>query len=1251
MPFSSRFRKMSMSHLPILRMAMVIATGALFAASPGWAQINALQTGCVNESNNDSNVCSANDLTFVQLGLGVQSDGCVDPTDRVTIYLKGALQNSTAQARYDVGVWFPRDDNGTIDPEGDGGMSGLCNLVGLMNPETPPPTNACLGDPGGALNLTGGSGPWVNADGTNPTGADYYDACGDIFSNSSSTVCDGDGDGNWDDSIIFVNTDIEFDCTDNDIDGATDGFLNMPICLTWGNQSRQVDNDGNGLCDSLSELQPGTKSKCRCELYQPTDIPAPDLTLDCSLPGGGTTVLPGDTIDVTFTYDNLCGCTPDGREERFECCTASYLQFPVDYNETYLGVTAINAGTGTAVDSAGVVTWTPGGDGIIAGSETDSLTITFEVLAAGEGQNTIVPAGTNWSNLADFSSPVPQATLTSQCGFAIFSTWATISPVQADVRNGRTVVSWESSAEVGTVGYDVYRGDASGEHWTRVNQRLLPAVGDGPGGRYQVVDHGAPTEGIVSYKVREVDAWGGQSESAVTTVALQDSDDPAPSEDFVARGRPPSRRLTDARDRSRVQSKSGTTPRVPSGVGRRSNPGSFVKVGVRETGLYRLSAAAIASALGEPDARIEAAIKNQKLTMKTGGESVAWLAERDGLGLLFFGEAPDNIFDTERIYVVARGQGLALERASGSVPQPTDGSDFFRDEVVREENLLLRPFNVTEVDKDFWFWSFVLSDDPTNGQTTLEFDLEEVADSDSSARLDVAFVGFGPEASLSGAVFVNDNYVGDLEGPGLSSGLGSFVFDHAFLHSGTNSLAVVGQKSGFFVDRLVLGYDHLLHTSVDEFSLATTEDDPVSIDGFSTSTVGVFDISDPLRPVLMPVAVAPAPDDQSFAVSFTPTSDDGKFFAVSREAIRSPSSITGRTRTKLRDFRQQADYVIVTTSDLIVSAERLAAHRSNRGLESMVIDVEDIFDEFSFGSRDPAAIQAFLAFAARRWVTPPRYVVLAGRGHYDYKDYLGFGGNLLPPLLAATARGLVPSDNKIADVNGDGYPELAIGRLPVLTPEGLAAVIDKIVAYENAEPGSWSQRVVLLADDPDEAGDFSASSNALALALAGERNAEKAYLSQPYSTDEVHDLIIGALDDGVGVMSWIGHAGLDSLAHERLLAISDLEMLQSTDHPSVFMGLTCLMNQFGIPYFAALGEEMLLKPDGGAIAVWAATGFSGNAQAERLGMNFMAELDSYQDSFLGDIINRAIGNKAKPAADPQVIDVYVLLGDPALSLN
>ncbi|MFC2144477.1 C25 family cysteine peptidase [Acidobacteriota bacterium] len=1225
-----------------------MATGVMcLATNPGWAQgigIPAWATTCVNESNNDTNVCTANDLTFVQLGLGIQSDGCVDPTDRVKIYLKGALQNSTANTRYDVGVWFPRDESGTIDPNGDGALSGLCNLVGLMNAESPP-TDLCV--PAGGLDLTGGSGPWVNADGVG-----YYDACGDMYNNSTSTACDSDGDGLWDDSIIWVDTDIEFDCTDTDLLGVSDGFVNMPICLTWGNNSRQVDNDGNGLCDDMTELQPGTKSKCRCELYEPTDIPAPNLTLDCTLPGGETVIQSGDTIDVTYTYDNLCTCTPGTEEERFRCCTASFLQFPVTYDATYLSVSVVDAGNGTFVSSAGVVTWTPGSDGIIAQDETDSMTITFLALAAGEGQNITIPAASYWSNDGtDFDPSVLQTTLSSQCGFEIYSTWAAISRVKADVRSGQTVVSWESSAEIGSVGYDVFRGDASGEQWTKVNQHLLPALADGPGGRYELVDHDAPTEGIVTYKVREVDTWGGRSESPATKVELQESSRPAPVDGFVAKGRAPSRRLIEARDRSRVHSKSNTDRRTPSVVGRRSQPDAFAKVGVRETGLYRLSAAAIASALGEPEAKIEAAIKKQKLALKTGGEPVAWLAERDNQGLLFFGQAPDNIFDVERIYVLARGQGTEFGRGTGSVAQPTDGAEFFRAEAPLEENLLLRPFRGTEADKDFWYWAYILTGNATFGTAALEFDLEEVAAFDASARLDVAFDAFGPESSFSGAVHVNDNYVGDLEGAGTSSGVQSFEFDQAFLHSGANTVAVIGQQSGFYVDRMVLAYDRLLHTSVDELALVTTSDDPVSIDGFSMSAVGVFDVSDAFNPILMPVAVTPVPGDASFSVSFTPMTDDGDYLAVSRAAVRAPSSIAARSRANLRDFRRQADYVIVTTAELASTAERLAAYRTGLGLEAVVVDVEDIFDDFSFGSRDPAAIQAFVAYAVDHWATPPRYLLLAGRGHYDYKDYLGYRGNLLPPLLAATARGLLPSDNKIADVDGDGLPDLAVGRFPVLTPEGLARVIDKIIAFENAEDGPWSQRVVLMADNPDDAGDFIASSDALELALAGERQAEKVYLSQPYSAEEAHDLIVAALDDGAGILSWVGHAGLDSLAHERLLEISDLEDLQPTDHPSVFMGLTCLMNMFGFPYFAALGEEMLLEPDGGAIAVWSATGFSGNTQAERLGESFFAEVDRYQDSLLGDIIKGALENSARSTADSQIIDVYLLFGDPALGLK
>ncbi len=1235
-------------------LSLALATVFLVAGS-GSAQIIADNTTCVNESNGLLNNCTANDLTFVQLGLGVQQDGCVNSSDRVRMLLRGAVQNSTAQGRYDVGMWFPRPDDttGIIDPEGDGALTGDCYLAGLMNAEPSPPTDACTFDtPPGALDLASGSGPWVNADGTG-----NYDACGDVFANAASTTCDGDGDGRWDDSIVLIDllvptNGIQITCTDVD----ANGFVDMPVCLSWGNNNNQVDNTGDNLCNAMSELRPGTKSKCRCEQAQPTDIPAPELTYTCSMPPGITTVAPGGTVDITITYTNTCSCTPNPvTTERFQCCTASYIQAPIDYNQSYLQFVSADPGNGTATDNGDIVTWTPGvsgggtaGDGILAGSESDTIVITFQVLAAGDGDVTYVDAGTNWSNFSDFSSPQAQSALTSQCGFFINSTRATISPLAAAVRDGRTVVSWESSAEVGTVGYDLFRSDAKGEIWTKVNHQLLPAVGDGPGGQYQVIDHDAPTQGEITYKLREVDAWGAHRETGPSKLTLEESLDPAPAESYVAEKREPSRRLVAARDRRRMKSQATVSASRTEWNSRSSI--TYVKLGVRETGLYRVSASSIAAALGEPVAMVENSIEKGRLALMTGGQPVAWRTENGGRDLLFFGEAPDTVYDTERVYVVTRGRGLAMDVAPGVAPQATEANETFRDTAVFEQDLLMRPFNVSEVDQDYWFWSFVITGDPENGEKTLDFDLADVASDGSAASLGVTFVGFLPGDSLRGAVFVNNHFVGDLDGVALSRGEASFEFDHALLQDGANSVSIVAQKGGFFIDSLLIEYDHLLQTFVDELILSSSGGEAISVGGFSTPAVEAYSISDTLQPVLLPSSVTPAADGATFVLSFTPE-DGGRYLVVAANAVRPPASVTGRSREKARELRSGAEYLIVTSGELAGSAERLADHRRDQGLESMVIDIEDIFDAYAFGSRDPEAIRSFLAHAVDHWMTPPRYLLLAGRGHYDYKDYLGFGGNLLPPALAATVRGLVPSDNTIADLSGDGLPDLAIGRLPVVTAEGLDRVIDKIIEHENAEDGSWSRQVVLVADDPDAAGDFFASSDALALALAGDRTAEKVYLTSPYTADEVHGLIMQALGTGAGVVNWTGHAGLDSLANERLLQISDLGHLEATDHPSVFVGLTCLMNLFTFPYFATLGEELLLEPDGGAIAVWAAAGFSDNGQAGKLGEAFMAELESDQVLRLGDTIKRAIGSFAGQAAAPNMVDVYVLLGDPAQVLR
>jgi hypothetical protein len=58
----------------------------------------------------------------------------------------------------------------------------------------------------------------------------------------------------------------------------------------------------------------------------------------------------------------------------------------------------------------------------------------------------------------------------------------------------------------------------------------------------------------------------------------------------------------------------------------------------------------------------------------------------------------------------------------------------------------------------------------------------------------------------------------------------------------------------------------------------------------------------------------------------------------------------------------------------------------------------------------------------------------------------------------------IASDNHLADLDGDGLPDLAVGRLPADNREQAAALLDKVLAYENnADFSAWRRRVNVVA--------------------------------------------------------------------------------------------------------------------------------------------------------------------------------------------
>ena len=331
---------------------------------------------------------------------------------------------------------------------------------------------------------------------------------------------------------------------------------------------------------------------------------------------------------------------------------------------------------------------------------------------------------------------------------------------------------------------------------------------------------------------------------------------------------------------------------------------------------------------------------------------------------------------------------------------------------------------------------------------------------------------------------------------------------------------------------------------------------------------------------------------------------------------------------------------------LRAAAERLADLRRAQGLVAIVADLDQIMDTFNSGVSDPHALRAFLTYAHTQWAKAPRYVALAGGGTVDYRNLLGYGDNLLPPLMIDNDGGLFPSDNLFGDVDGDGLPEVAVGRIPVLSAAELDAYTSKLAAYESAVPAAWTGTAVMAADATDQGADFKADSDQVAGQLPAVYTVSRIDLTTTPLAD-ARTQLLGTIGGGTAFVNYMGHGALDRLSAGGLLTSADVPGLTNGGKLPVVTAMTCTINRFAVPGFTALGELLVKSGAGGAAAVWGPAGLSSSGDARLLAERFYHA----SDARLGDRVLRAIGEFRTLGGDGDLPRVYDLMGDPALRLQ
>ena len=698
--------------------------------------------------------------------------------------------------------------------------------------------------------------------------------------------------------------------------------------------------------------------------------------------------------------------------------------------------------------------------------------------------------------------------------------------------------------------------------------------------------------------------------------------------------------------------------------------GPRIRLAVTNDGIHRVTAAQIAAVLsGHSEAQVVQAIEQTQLALSTGGEPVAWRAEPGGGALLFFGQARRDTYDSRGLYWIEPGAGLSMaleNRATADVA----ADPWFWETVRMEQDLNFAPYLPGGVEDDYWVWAGQQVTSPDTiwtWSTIVPLVDRHVLGSTGQVTAHLISAYDGPATldnrtrlSAAGQILDDRSWAGDqrLAQSGTAAHLaGTSVVVSVEMRRDTDvatSTVLIDAVEVTYARRARARNGQLLFRPESGGGVATVR-------GFTSGGIRVFDVSDPLRPVEVATTLAQEGGEWRASWSVDPA-EPGRFAAAT--TFPSPASIDGAIDAGWGGARLGASHVVIAPRALTNAAAALVAHRRQQGLDSILVPLDELYDDFSHGRRDPHAIPRFLAHATGAWAHPPRYVCLAGDGHLDYHDNHGQSQtrpNHIPPVLARIPYG-TPSggtlatlglDNPLADIDGDGLPDLAIGRLPAQTPAALSQMIQRMVVHESSS--AWKSPVLLVSDkDVDNA--FGESRERLAKRIPSAMTIRREGHTLATPTATMRTNFIRAMNAGPLLAVYLGHAnnvGISSpYFFEHSFVRSHMTALTNFQRTPVMLGGTCMLNNFTQPHpdNRCLGKGFLDTASGGAVAVWASAAETTLEMAEVSIGSIMDELFVTHDELLGDLIGAALDQQAE-GVSPWTVCAAVLLGDPGMRVR
>lgn len=320
-------------------------------------------------------------------------------------------------------------------------------------------------------------------------------------------------------------------------------------------------------------------------------------------------------------------------------------------------------------------------------------------------------------------------------------------------------------------------------------------------------------------------------------------------------------------------------------------------------------------------------------------------------------------------------------------------------------------------------------------------------------------------------------------------------------------------------------------------------------------------------------------------------------------------SIRADISSNLRNNQPGADLLVIIHSKFTSVADRYKNFRLNNWTDNTItnprikiVDIQDIYDEFSDGLLEPAAIRDYLKYSFENYQAPaPAYVALIGDMSYDYRGLKPASRKNYIPSLShhSYTYGEAASDNALVCVAGDDvWPEMTIARLSIETVEEGNILMDKLENYPADAGKKWRETVLMLASGLNNDDEIRFGFNDASISLANgfvipqgyDPKMIFRYPNRPEhfqyrgSTQEIRE----AINTGASVVNYYGHGG--GYQWDLTFLNEDIYVLQNESRLPLVLSVTCYTAHFDNQ--DVFGEQFIKVPGKGSIGFFGSSGLT-----------------------------------------------------------